>query len=107
MWCYGRNMNKNDANRNFTSAEIKIKKVGIEIRIINIFEESKRKELLDFEVDENKYKNENEIKNNCTIKINDEKIGFKYLYEFKKEGTYKIVYSFTNNIKNVAFMFNK
>ena len=62
--------------------------MGEEIRIINTFEENERINNLKNEEYENKYKNENEIKDNCTIKINDEKIGFNYLYKFKKEGTY-------------------
>ena len=88
--CCCKNWNKNDAIENCIFAEITIneKNVNKEIRIINTFEENERINNLKNEEYENKYKNENEIKDNCTIKINDEKIGFNYLYKFKKEGTY-------------------
>ena len=50
--------------------------------------------------------NENEIKENCIIKINNNVILFDYFYKFKEKGKFKIEYSFKNNIKNVAYMFS-
>ena len=79
--------------------------MGEEIRIINSSEESERMPDLKDEEYEIAYKNENEIKNNCTIKINDEIIGFKYLYIFKEKGTYTIKYIFKKDIEDIACMF--
>ena len=54
--------------------------------------------------DDYKYKNEKEIKKNCTIKINGKSIeSFDYFYKFKKEGNFKLEYLFINNIENVAY----
>ena len=94
--CYYGNGNKEgkyhniEKETNYISAEIKIKEenVGEEIRIINSSEEIKIIINWKYEEDESEYKNEYVINDNCTIKINDEKIGFNYLYKFKKEGTY-------------------
>ena len=58
--------------------------------------------------DDYKYKNEEEIKKNCTIKINGKSIkSFTYFYKFKQEGNFKLEYSFINNIENVAYMFSE
>ena len=100
------NGNKNDEikNINYILAEIEIEKddVNKDIRIINTFEESKRKYDWDY-----KYKNEKEIKGNCTIQINDKYITFNYLYKFTEKGKYTIKYSFKKYIRNVAFMFSE
>ena len=55
--------------------------------------------------DESKYENEKEIKENCEIKINNNKIPFDYYYEFEKEGKYKIEYTFKNELSKTCFMF--
>ena len=52
-----------------------------------------------------KYNNEEEIKENCEIKINNKIIEFCYFYEFKEKGKYIIEYSFLKNIKKTDFMF--
>ena len=52
-----------------------------------------------------KLQNEKELKE-CEIKINDEKIPFCYFYKFKKEGKYKISYSFKNYLKKTNYMFD-
>ena len=92
---------------NYISADINIEEenVGEEIRIINSSEEIKIIIIWKYEEDEGEYQNEYEIKDNCTIKIIDGKIGFKYLYTFEKKGTYTIKYIFTKDIENVDHMF--
>ena len=71
---------------NYIIAEIVIKENDInkDIRIINSYEEYQRNEI--FSEYKEEYENENEIKENCEIKINDRIIPFSYYYEFKKEG---------------------
>ena len=107
--CYGYKQygNKGKKYGKYISAEINITKddVNEDKRIINSFEEYKRKYKLKDKEDDFKYENEEEIKENCKIKINDEEIVFNYFYKFKEEGKYIIEYIFNNNIKNVAYMF--
>ena len=51
------------------------------------------------------YRNEKEIKN-CEILIEGESAPFfSYTHKFKEEGTYKITYSFPNEMKNLCFLF--
>ena len=92
---------------NYISADIKIEEenVGEEIRIINSSEEIKIIINWKYEEDESEYKNEYVINDNCTIKINDETVGFKYLYIFEEKGTYTIKYIFTKDIENTFDMF--
>ena len=95
-----------ETKTNIILAEINIgeNNVNKDIRIINTYEESKR--INNWAEEKDEYKNEQEIKESCTIKINDKIIEFNYLYKFKEKGKYKIKYSFKRNIKNVAFMFS-
>ena len=88
-------------------AEINIKEEDInrDIRIINSYEEYKR--INDWEIKKeeiDKYGNENEIKDNCIIKINNN-IDFNYFYKFKEKGKYIIKYIFTNYITKTDYMF--
>ena len=94
-------------NINYVIAEIDIKKDDInkDIRIFNSFENLKRQERWEDEEDDYKYENEKEIKENCKISINGEKIPFSYYYKFDKEGKYIIKYSFTNNLSKTDCMF--
>ena len=80
-----------EENENYILAEINIEKddVNEDIRIINTFEKHKRINDLDDEEDDYKYKNEKEIKEKCTIKINNKRIPFNYFYKFKEKGKYK------------------
>ena len=106
--CCCKNENE-EQDGNYILAEIEIEKddIYVEQRIINSYEESKRKKIWKDEKEKNdpKYKNEKEIKRYCTIKINDKKIDFNYFYKFKTKGKYILKYSFKKNIKNVAYMF--
>jgi len=88
--------NIKNENNNYIIAEIEIKKdnVNKNIRIINSYEEYKRENKIDDSENDHKYKNEKEIKENCNIEIENEIIPFSYFYKFKKEGKYKIKYSF-------------
>ena len=98
-----------EENKNYILVEINIEgdDINKNIRILNSFEEYKRINECDDEEDDYKYENEKEIKENCIIKINNKIIPFNYLYKFKEKGKYKIEYSFKNNIKNLAFLFNE
>ena len=100
------NINKNiykNINENYIISEIYISKDNInkDIQIINSYEEVFRNN--NFTIKE-EYKNEKEIKE-CIIEINNEKILFSYKYKFKKEGKYKIKYSFHNLLTNCNYMF--
>ena len=79
-------------NNNYIFAEIEIKKEDINknIRIINSFEQYNRENNIKEEDDYYKYENENEIKDNCQIKINNKTIKFNYFYKFNEEGKYEI-----------------
>ena len=98
---------KNYNKKNCIIGEIEIKEEDVNrpIKIINSYEETKRNHSLMFIEDEYKYENEKEIKENCEIKINNNIIPFDYYYEFKKEGKYKIEYSFKNELSKTCFMF--
>ena len=60
--------------------------------------------VLGFQIKKGEY-NEKEIKDNCEIRINDEKIPFSYKYKFNKKGKYIIKYSFNKNITKINFLF--
>ena len=99
-------LNINHKN-NIIIGEIYIKKENAneDIRIINSFEETKRYGLYyDFD-DDVKFKNEKEIKENISIKINGKNIEFTYYYKFNKEGKYIIEYSFKNNLTKACYLF--
>ena len=92
---------------NYIIAELYVKEEDInkDIRIINSFEQSKRKKKREDKEDDYKYENEKEIKENCKIKINNEIIPFNYFYKFNKIGRYKIEYSFLSNLTKTDYIF--
>ena len=96
-------ISKNE-NINYIIGEIEIKEEDINkyIRIINSFEHS-RGGKKSYEADN--MKNENEIIENCEIKINDEIIPFAYFYKFKEKGLYNIKYTFKNILTRTNHMF--
>ena len=104
-------INKN----NYITSEIEIKEDNKNERIINSYEQfykEKKKELENINNEElrkmlinEENKNEKEIKENCIIKINDEIFPFRYFYNFKKNGKYRIIYLFKKNITQCNFMF--
>ena len=91
---------------NYIKAEIEIREKDInkKIRIINSFEEFKRKEDWPDKVDDYKYENEKEIKTKCKIIINGKIISFSYFYIFKEKGKYFIKYSCTDNLIKINYM---
>ena len=89
---------------NYIESEIEIGYEDEDIRVINSYEEWCKNCSLD-EIKE-EFCNEKEIKENCEIRINNEKIPFSYFYKFKNKGKYKIKYSFKNNLKNTNYMFS-
>ena len=93
-------------NESYIIATINIKKEDINknIRIINSFEEVNKDFYFGKEEDRHKYENEKEIKK-CKIKINDKIIPFSYYYQFLEEGNFIIKYIFTEDIKNINYMF--
>ena len=104
----GNKMNRmNLNNKNNIIGEIDIKKEDInkDIRIINSFENVKRKWKWEDRDDDIKYLNEKEIKENIEIKINGKLIEFTYYYKFNKEGKNIIEYSFNNNLTKTCYMF--
>ena len=79
--------------KNYIIAEINIDKNNInkEIRLINSFEKTKEEKKGNYfreikRKDYYNYENEEEIKDNCEIKINNKKIEFSYFYKFEEEG---------------------
>ena len=100
--------NKMNNDINYIIGEINIKEEDIneEIRIINSFEECKRKLGWGNCEDDYKYENEKDIiKGKCLIKINNKRIPFCYKYKFNKIGKYIIEYSFIDKINKINDMF--
>ena len=98
-----KNENENNNSDNYIIAEFLIdnRNINKDILIINSYEKMKGN-TNNIYLDE-KLKNEKKIKE-CEIRINGEKINFSYNYNFKREGTYKIMYSF-KNLTNINHMF--
>ena len=80
-------------NGNYIFAEINIREneINEDIRIINSFEEAKRKDGRKDRKDDYKFENEKEIKENCIIKINNKIIPFNYYNKFNEKGKYKYI----------------
>jgi surface protein len=87
---------------NYIIGEFEIEKDNQKIRIINSYEEFIREKKWE---DKEEFHNEEEIKDNCEIRINNKKIPFSYKHEFNKKGRYTIKYIFKNNITNVNTLF--
>ena len=94
-------------DNNYIIAEIDIKETEInkEIRIINSYEELIKDLDTQHIKEENNYKNEDEIKIKCKIKINNEIVPFSYYKKFDKKGIYKIQYFFTEKMIKTDYMF--
>ena len=75
------------------------------IRVINSFEQTKRKANYIKVDNELRYKNEQEIIDNCRIKINNKEYKFNYFYNFSKPGIYTIEYLFKKHLTKTDFMF--
>ena len=83
---------KDEIINNCIIGEIRIKEENInkDIRIINSFEEYKRKYYVEDDEDDNEYENEEEIKEKIIIKINNNKIEFNYYYNLWKKVNMKL-----------------
>ena len=99
----GKNRGYEKILNNYISAEFDINKENRKIRIINSYEQYIKENNIGNR--EKEYENEKEIKENCEIRINDEKIPFIYFHQFNKKGKYNIKYIFKNNITRVDYMF--
>ena len=90
---------------NYIIGEFDIKKDNQNIRIINSYEESKRENKF-FEF---KNINENEIRYNYEIRINDELIPFSYFSKFNKKGKYmskSAIWAIWNELFKISFCIN-
>ena len=98
----GENISNINNNKNYIIGTIYISNENInkDINIINSYEHS-----IIYNGYKCKNENENEIKENCIIKINNQIITFNYFYKFKFSGNYTIEYSFKNNLTNTCYMF--
>ena len=94
---------------NFITGTINITENDInkQIRVINSFENFKKNNINGRVDNELRYRNEEEIKNNCEIKINDKKLSkdFFYFVKMPEPGVYSIEYSFKKNLTKTDFMF--
>ena len=97
-----------EENNNKITSEINISSNDInkDIQIINSFENYKRMHIYIInKKDDDKYTNEEEIKENIEIKINGEKFEFAYFNKFNKKGKNKIEYLFKNKLTKTNHMF--
>jgi len=103
----GYNIINNDQNYIVTEIYIEEKDINKKLRILNSFEEYKRNNKVWWmeKEDYNKYENEQEIKENIEIYINENKIEFSYYYTFNNKGKYNIKYKFKTLLTKTCFMF--
>ena len=90
-------------NLNYIIAELYVKEDNQNIRIINSYEQSNKKDKFGYKKEN---ENEKEIKDNCEIIINNELIPFSYFHKFNKKGKYTIIYIFKKNIAKTNYMFS-
>ena len=98
-----------DNEKNFIFGKLYIGENDINknIRIINSFEEIKRKYNY-YKVDnELRFYNEKEIMENCQIEINEKRKKFSYFIKASKPGIITIKYIFKSNLKKTDFMFSE
>ena len=94
----------NPENSNYIVGELEISSNSL-IKIINSFEHYKKEKNKTYIANEENYYNEDEIKNNCIIKINGKVISFSYYYRFIKNGKNKVEFIFTKKLKNINHIF--
>ena len=94
-------------SQNYIIAEFEIKTENInkDIKIVGSFEQFKLNKEENIDEEKLKYKNEQMIKENCVIEINNKSIPFSYYYKFSEVGRFVIKYSFLNKINNINSMF--
>jgi len=97
------NADKNYITGNFIITE---RDLNQNIRIINSFEESKRRNNYIKVQNELQYYNEKEIMDKCEIEINGNKLkNFTYLVKFQIPDEYKINYKFKSQLNRINYMF--
>ena len=99
-------INKEEENNNYITAEFDIKKDNEEVIIINSYERCYSKWPKNQVKFIKEYCNEEEIKKNCEIRIDEKIIPFSYSYKFDKKGKYNIKYIFKENITKTDYMFS-
>ena len=80
--------------------------INKKIRVINSFEQAKKRYNYTIIDNESRYKNEEDIKN-CEIRLNGQKYKFTYYFTFKEPSTYTIEYHFKNNLTKTNYMFSE
>ena len=93
----------NKMNKIIGEINIEPNEINKNIQIINSYENYRR--IYDSSYSNKEYENEEEIKENIEIKINEKLIKFSYTYKFEKEGKYKIEYLFKNNLSKTNYLF--
>ncbi len=83
--------------KNFIICEYDIKEIDEAVQILNCFEESS--------CSNEGLENEEELRENCILYLNDQKIDFCFKYEFKKEGKYIIKIICKKPLKTTNYMF--
>ena len=76
------------------------------VRIINSYERRIKEGQLIKRKHCSEYENEEELKENCIILINNDPINFSYFHKFYNIGTHKIKYLFMKNMKNINDLFS-
>ena len=96
------------SSNNYINGEILIDNNNInkEVRIINSYEQRKREGELKNKKDCYNYENEQSLRENCLIFIDDIPIEFSYFYKFSKPGLYKIKYLFKKSLPKTNDMFS-
>ena len=101
---------KPKSDKNIITAEIEIKEdenINKHIQIINSYENTitiNKKQFKNINKPE-EFKNENDIRNNIEIKINNKTIPLFYLHKFEKAGKYEIKYIFKKKLTRINHMF--
>ena len=100
---YKHKINKHEIICDYNIKKDKYDKSNFPIRILNCYEESNK---------DNPYRqlkgtknNEKEIKDNCELYLNENKIDFSYKYKFPKEGKYTFKIIFLKNLININCIF--
>ena len=97
---------ENDSNSIICEYDIKKDIINKPIQILNSYEEVKRKNTYDFNWAKIKaIENEKEIKENCEIYLNNNKIDFCYEYKFEKEDKNEIQIISKTLLNNTNWMF--
>ena len=100
-----KDFNNNHGRYIFGKLLISENDINKNIRIINSYEETKRNYNYLKVDNESKYINEQQIRENCEIRINGKIFNFMYFVKISKPAMYNIEYIFKNNLTRTDFMF--